>query len=91
MTRKNLTNELLGVLIRAGRVEGISLCYSETQRDWWLSVSHADPELAVDLSTERGSQRRFKTSDTALFLLHKLGYKGQIKMDYLSAAEVAAA
>ena len=91
MTRKNLTNELLGVLIRAGRVEGITLCYSETQRDWWLFVSHADPELSADLHTERNSQRRFKTSDTALHLLHRLGYKGQIRFDYMTAAEVAAA
>lgn len=85
MARKNLTNELLGVLIRAGRVEGITLCYSETQKDWWLFVSHADRELAADLSTERGAQRRFKTSDTALMLLHRLGYAGQLKMDYLTA------
>lgn len=91
MTRKNLTTELLGVLIRAGRVEGITLCYSEAAGDWWLFVSHADPELAADLSTERGAQRRFRTSDTALFLLHRLGYKGQIRLDYLTAAEVAAA
>lgn len=91
MTRKNLTNELLGVLIRAGRVESISLCYSEANADWWLFVTHADRELAADLSTERGAQRRFKTSDTALMLLHKLGYQGPLKMDYLSAAEVAAA
>ena len=91
MTRKRLTNESLGILIRAGRVEGITLCYSETQRDWWLSVSHADPELAVDLSTERGAQRRFRTSDTALMLLHKLGYQGPLKMDYMTAAEIAAA
>jgi len=91
MARKNLTTELLGVLIRAGRVEGITLCYSEANADWWLFVSHADPELAADLSTERGSQRRFKTSDTALLLLHRLGYAGQLKLDYLSAAEIAAA
>jgi len=90
MTRKNLTNELLAVLIRAQRVESITLCYSETQRDWWLFVSHADSELAADLSTERGAQRRFKTSDTALMLLHRLGYTGTLKMDYLAAAEVAA-
>ena len=91
MTRKNLTNELLGVLIRAGRVEGITLCYSEAASDWWLFVSHADTELSADLSTERGAQRRFKTADTALHLLHRLGYTGTLKMDYLSAAEIAAA
>ena len=85
MARKNLTTELLGVLIRAGGVEGITLCYSEAAGDWWLFVSHADPELAADLSTERGAQRRFRTSDTALMLLHKLGYQGPLKMDYLSA------
>jgi len=89
MTRKNLTNELLGVLIRAGRVESISLCYSEANQDWWLFVSHADPELGVDLSTERGAQRRFKTSDTALMLLHRLGYHGPLRFDYLAAAEAA--
>jgi len=91
MTRKNLTIELLGVLIRSGRVEGITLCYSEANADWWIFVSHADPELASDLSTERGSQRRFKTADTALHLLHRLGYYGAIEMDYLTAAEIAAA
>ena len=91
MARKNLTNELLGILIRAERVEGITLCYSEANADWWLFVSHADRELAADLSTERGAQRRFKTSDTALHLLHRLGYQGAIKLDYLSDAEVAAA
>ena len=91
MTRKNLTNELLGVLIRADRVEGITLCYSEAAGDWWLFVSHADAELSADLHTERGAQRRFKTSDTVLHLLHKLGYKGQIRFDYLTAAEIAAA
>lgn len=91
MARKNLTNELLGILIRAGRVEGIALCYSETQRDWWLFVSHADTELSADLSTERGAQRRFRTSDTALMLLHKLGYAGPLRFNYLSADEVAAA
>ena len=91
MARKNLTNELLGVLIRAQRVDSITLCYSETNHDWWLFVSHSDPELAVDLSTERGAQRRFKTADTALHLLHRLGYQGTLKMDYLSDAEVAAA
>jgi len=89
MARKNLTNELLGILIRAGRVEGITLCYSETQKDWWLFVSHADRELAADLSTERGAQRRFKTSDTALMLLHRLGYHGPLRFDYLAAAEAA--
>ena len=85
MTRKNLTNELLGVLIRAGRVESISLCYSEANQDWWLFVSHADNELQHDLSTERGEHRRFKSSDTALHLLHKLGYRGLLSFDYLSA------
>jgi len=91
MTRKRLTNESFGILIRAGRVESISLCYSEANQDWWLFVSHADAELSADLHTERGSQRRFKTSDTALHLLHKLGYQGPLRFDYLSADEVAAA
>jgi len=85
MTRKNLTNELLGVLIRAGRVEGITLWYSEANRDFWIFVSHADNELQHDLSTERGAHRRFKSSDTALHLLHKLGYRGLLSFDYLSA------
>jgi len=39
----------------------------------------------VDLSTERGAQRRFKTSDTALMLLHRLGYHGPLRFDYLAA------
>jgi len=89
--QKGLTNESLGILIRAERVEGISLCYSEVTKDWALYVSHSDRQLRGDLCTERGHSRRFKTSDTALMLLHKLGYKGQIRFDYLTAAEIAAA
>jgi len=85
MTRKRLTTESLGILIRAGRVESISLCYSEANQDFWLFVSHADNELQPDLSTERGSNKRFRTSDTALFLLHKLGYQGPLRFDYLAA------
>ena len=89
--QKGLTNESLGILIRAERVEGVNLCYSEVTKDWALYVSHSDRQLRGDLCTERGHSRRFKTSDTALFLLHKLGHKGQIRFDYLTAAEIAAA
>ena len=88
MTRQNLTNKLLAVLIRAQRVESITLCFSETYREWWLYISHADPELGVDLCTERGAQRRYKTADIPLHLLNHLGYQGPIKLDYLSAVEI---
>ena len=89
--QKGLTNESLGILIRAERVEGVSLCYSEVTKDWALYVSHSDRQLRGDLCTERGHSRRFRTADTALHLLHRLGYQGAIKLDYLTAAEIAAA